>query len=367
VDIEVGVPWVDANVKPFGLISYKLIGVAIFAVFYIVTILRFWQSNNGNSLYCLSASVAFGFFILSTHMHERHLYTLLPFLSMIYFHDKRLKWIYVILTFTFLANMVLHDPTIILSLKPLSSGIMIIVPDERGGYISLTRLFLTLFNTQINILTFCYWIYSFYFKKEAFFTENRFSKDIKKYQFSLVKIVALIILFLSATSAPFVVKIARFSKEHHFVFNLDKAEIKTTNDNYVVTSSFNINNDIRYVIFEHPTSQITYKLTIPENSSLSFGIALDPKVWSSDKGDGVIFEVVAKYDRNQKILFSKYIDPKNNKEDRKWHDEILDLSEYGGREVNLSFITKPRLGNNTDYDWAGWSSPRLVQFKPSSK
>ena len=36
-------------------------------------------------------------------------------------------------------------------------------------------------------------------------------------------------------------------------------------------------------------------------------------------------------------VFSKYIDPKNNKEDRKWHDEEVDLSKYAGQAVEITF------------------------------
>jgi hypothetical protein len=66
-------------------------------------------------------------------------------------------------------------------------------------------------------------------------------------------------------------------------------------------------------------------------------------------------------------VFSKYIDPKHNVADRKWHDEVVDLSRYDGKEVYLSFVTTPGFNYNGDFDWGGWSNPRLGQFKPPSK
>ncbi|MGH7801320.1 MAG: hypothetical protein ACREOW_11960 [Thermodesulfobacteriota bacterium] len=114
------------------------------------------------------------------------------------------------------------------------------------------------------------------------------------------------------------------------------------------------------MLYEHPPSQITYKLTLPEKAFLSFGIALSPKTWSPDKGDGVLFELDVQDGSISERVFSKYIDPKHNVADRKWHDEVIDLSRYGKKEVSLSFVTTPGPNNNTDFDWAGWSNPRIV-------
>jgi hypothetical protein len=158
-------------------------------------------------------------------------------------------------------------------------------------------------------------------------------------------------------------------KPSFFISNLNNAIIEKKEKNVTVAPLvFTINNDSRTVLFQHPPSKITYKLTVPDNSSLSFGIALNPEVWSADKGDGVIFEILAKDDKEERKLFSKYIDPKNKIEDRKWYDERIDLSKYEGEEVLLTFITSPGPSNNTDHDWAGWGDPKLTSnIKNSSK
>jgi 4-amino-4-deoxy-L-arabinose transferase-like glycosyltransferase len=150
-------------------------------------------------------------------------------------------------------------------------------------------------------------------------------------------------------------------KPSFFISNLNNAIIEKKEKNVTVAPLvFTINNDSRTVLFQHPPSKITYKLTVPDNSSLSFGIALNPEVWSAGKGDGVIFEILAKDGKEERKLFSKYIDPKNKIEDRKWHDEVVDLSRYGGKEVSLSFVTTPGFNHNGDFDWAGWSYPKIV-------
>ncbi|MGH7799254.1 MAG: hypothetical protein ACREOW_01320 [Thermodesulfobacteriota bacterium] len=354
--IGAGLPWVPADIKPFGLISYKSIGIILFGGFYIASIIRFWKTDNENSLYCLCASVAFGFFMLSTHMHENHFFTLFPLLSMIYVYDRRLMWVYIILTLTFLTNMALHDP-FITSLSLFNTGKIIKVNYQLGDKISLLRLLITLFNSQINILVFCYWIYYFYLRGKISFNTNLIVRGIRLERLSLA---AIVILFIFLTSIPFIVKAAYYEKDHYFISNLDNAEVKTIGDNYVAVNYLGINNDIRLVLYEHPPSQITYKLTLPEKAHLTFGLGLNPRSWGPDKGDGVLFEVLVKDGGEERKLFSKYIDPKNNIEDRKWHDEMVDLSVYGGKEINLSFVTTPGPNNNTDYDWAGWSNPKLI-------
>ncbi len=154
--------------------------------------------------------------------------------------------------------------------------------------------------------------------------------------------------------------IFRVGSPNFFIENLNKATIETSQKEGVTPLIFNINGDSRVTLFEHPPSEITYKLTVPENSSLIFGIALNPEIWSTDKGDGVIFEILVKDGKEERKLFSKYIDPKNKIEDRKWHDERIDLSEYKGKEVLLTFITSPGPSNNTNYDWAGWGDLKLI-------
>ncbi|MGH7799252.1 MAG: hypothetical protein ACREOW_01310, partial [Thermodesulfobacteriota bacterium] len=354
--IGAGLPWVHADIKPFGMISYRFIGIALFGVFYIASLIKFWRSNNDNSLFCLCASVAFGFFMLSTHMHENHFFALFPLLSMIYVYDRRLMWIYIILTFTFLTNMALHDP-IIRTLNVLNTGTIIKIYAGLGGDISLLRLFITLFNSQINILVFCYWIYYFYLRGKTSFNTNLIVRGIKLERLSLA---AIVILFTFLTSIPFIVKAAHYEKDHYFISNLDTAEVKTIGDNYVAVNYFVINNDTRIVLYEHPPSQITYELAIPERSLLTFGIGLDSKSWGADKGDGVLFELYVQDGSISERLFSKYIDPKNKIEDRKWHDEVIDLSRYGKKEISLSFVTTPGPNNNTNFDWAGWNNPKIV-------
>jgi predicted RNA-binding protein with PUA-like domain len=84
---------------------------------------------------------------------------------------------------------------------------------------------------------------------------------------------------------------------------------------------------------------------------------MHPKVWDKS-GDGVLFEITV----DREPIFSRYIDPKHNAQDRKWHDFEIDLAPYAGQTVEISLLTAPdnRRGTDTSFDWAGWSDPRIV-------
>lgn len=126
-----------------------------------------------------------------------------------------------------------------------------------------------------------------------------------------------------------------------------------------------INGGSRPIIYEHPLpsdkSLISFEnISVPKNASLKFSIALDPQVWSPDKGDGVTFEICVKENGTEKLLFSKYIDPKHNPAERKWNDFEVDLSEYAGKNIKLIFSTLPGPNNDTSWDWAWWGEPMIV-------
>jgi tetratricopeptide (TPR) repeat protein len=155
------------------------------------------------------------------------------------------------------------------------------------------------------------------------------------------------------------------SQDYSFLKNLKNADIETPPFAGATIFPLDINGDLRISLLAHPPSKITYELTLPERAFLSFGIALDPEAWSPDKGDGVLFELYVQDGGMPERVFSKYIDPKHNVADRKWHDEVVDLSRYDGKEVNLSFVTTPGFNYNGDFDWAWWSDPRLILIHKS--
>jgi hypothetical protein len=62
---------------------------------------------------------------------------------------------------------------------------------------------------------------------------------------------------------------------------------------------------------------------------------------------------------NRTIVFSKYIDPKNNPCDRKWFDESVGLENWAGKDVILEFSTDGGPAGDISWDWAYWGNIRL--------
>jgi hypothetical protein len=117
------------------------------------------------------------------------------------------------------------------------------------------------------------------------------------------------------------------------------------------------------VLFQHPTSRITYRLEIPQGAGLHFGLGLDPTVWSPDNGDGVEYNIYVLDPGEPNSLervYQRYLDPKNNVDERRWVDEVVDLSAYGRRTVDIVFEALPGPAGDANFDWGGWSTPVLV-------
>ena len=72
------------------------------------------------------------------------------------------------------------------------------------------------------------------------------------------------------------------------------------------------------------------------------------------------FAVYTVSDQDYQQVFSTYIDPKQNPNDRRWHPNIIDLSEYAGQTVTIIFETGTGPAGDYRNDWAGWGEPRLL-------
>lgn len=123
--------------------------------------------------------------------------------------------------------------------------------------------------------------------------------------------------------------------------------------------NFTINGEYRDVLLQHPPSIISYKLTIPKNASIKFGCSLAPYVW--DKiGEGVLFKIEIEDCKGKELIFSKYINPKQNIEDRKWHNFSINLYKFEKKEVKINFITELGPNKNGLYCQGGWSEPIIT-------
>lgn len=153
-----------------------------------------------------------------------------------------------------------------------------------------------------------------------------------------------------------------------YIYNIYQSYIPIDNLECIRSGIGLINNKSKYIIFEHPKTLSekpiisTGNILIPKNAKLRFSIALDPHVWSSDKGDGVLFEINISVDDDiEKILFSEYIDPKNNPNEQEWNEFEIDLSAYSDKYAIITFSTLPGPDNDARYDWSWWGEPIILQ------
>jgi len=127
--------------------------------------------------------------------------------------------------------------------------------------------------------------------------------------------------------------------------------------------------DTRLVFYEHPPEsgrvEVIFRVEMPEACAVRFAIALSPEVWSPEKGDGATFSVfIAPTDNSEEgeFIFSRYINPKSNPNDRRWRNFLVDLSSWAGSTVNISLITEAGPSGDYVYDWAGWSDLQIVSL-----
>ncbi|HZT95998.1 MAG TPA: hypothetical protein VFB34_04090, partial [Chloroflexota bacterium] len=123
----------------------------------------------------------------------------------------------------------------------------------------------------------------------------------------------------------------------------------------------------RYTVLAEPAptkgqALLGYRLHVPNGAVLAWGIALDPRVWRVNKGDGVRFSIAIGDAGQRRVVFDRYIDPKQNSRDRRAFLYRLPLSGYAGHTIRIDFITDSGPLHDADYDWSAWLNPGLVRL-----
>jgi tetratricopeptide (TPR) repeat protein len=127
---------------------------------------------------------------------------------------------------------------------------------------------------------------------------------------------------------------------------------------YVASTYWTMPDDeIRPVLFMHPSSWARYVVTVPvEATMLRFSVGMYPLSWDWG-GDGALFEVCIQDGAEEERLFSTHVS--NAQEDWGWHEGEVDLTPYAGQVVTLTLGAHPGLRSDPTGDWAGWAEPRL--------
>jgi hypothetical protein len=126
----------------------------------------------------------------------------------------------------------------------------------------------------------------------------------------------------------------------------------------------NISIDSRLVpaIIVRGQTRLTQHVTVPERGGafrVTFG--LEPHVWRAP-GDGVRFSIGVSDGRAFREKYVRLVDPYGQPADRRWHEAVVDLREYGGLTIDVVLNTRAGPAASTDVrnDVAVWAQPVIV-------
>ena len=129
------------------------------------------------------------------------------------------------------------------------------------------------------------------------------------------------------------------------------------------TEVFEIGEQIKPVLFMADPFPRSASQSVTVDRPLAFegGVAMAPYHWSFP-GDGVRFRIlIVDGSGEEREGFDLWIDPKNNKGDRRWHPFSVDLSPYVGQTVELVLAVES--GGDPEFDHAGWADLRLTPLE----
>jgi hypothetical protein len=150
-----------------GPLSYEVIGFLLFAIAVLFALWRLARTPKGGWMWAIVAYIAFSFFMLPTKVHENYMYTVFPLLAMGLFADRSLTAIYLVLSGTWLLNLVLHDPIAIDLGSPTSEGIV------TSSMVGSARTL----NALLNTVIFSYWTMLLIRKKDGDEDDPAFGRE----------------------------------------------------------------------------------------------------------------------------------------------------------------------------------------------
>ena len=143
----------------------------------------------------------------------------------------------------------------------------------------------------------------------------------------------------------------------------DQAQKKPDASGFEVVDA-TLNGETQKAIAPRPAAgtRVTWHLQVPDDGWLRLNLGIKPEAWQKE-GDGVLFMVGVSDGRSFEQLFSQYVNPFGNPADRRWIPVMVDLSAYGGEEVDLifnTFASQPGKPPDDRNDLALWGTPEIV-------
>jgi hypothetical protein len=111
-----------------------------------------------------------------------------------------------------------------------------------------------------------------------------------------------------------------------------------------------------------PGTRLIYRIRVPDNGWFSVSLGLKPEAWEKE-GDGVLFMVGISDGNAYDELFTQHVNPYGDPTNRRWIPVWVDISTYGGEEVELILNTRsgpPRQEGDLRNDLAVWGDPQIV-------
>jgi hypothetical protein len=140
-----------------------------------------------------------------------------------------------------------------------------------------------------------------------------------------------------------------------------RAELHKEGPGQASKATFDVGGDVLPGVFLHPTSTLQFpSVHVTADSVLTFKIGVMQTAWDQP-GDGVEFDVfVQRANDAQQKVFSKYLDPKHNENERHWFEERVPLGDAGDQDVRITLATDAGPAKDFTADWAIWAEPQVI-------
>ncbi|HVD91255.1 MAG TPA: hypothetical protein VNC21_03190 [Vicinamibacterales bacterium] len=121
--------------------------------------------------------------------------------------------------------------------------------------------------------------------------------------------------------------------------------------------------DTKKAIAAPPNGRITFRVKVPDDGWLRVSLGMKPESWEKE-GNGVYFFAGVSDGRSFQELFTQTVNPFTNASERRWIPVTVDLSAYGGEEMDIILNTRagaPGKAADDRNDLPLWGAPEIVR------
>jgi hypothetical protein len=121
--------------------------------------------------------------------------------------------------------------------------------------------------------------------------------------------------------------------------------------------------DTKKAIAAPANGRVIFHVRVPQDGWLRVSLGVKPEAWTVE-GNGVYFYAGMSDGRAFEKLFEQTVNPFKNASERRWIPVMIDLSAYGGEEMDVIFNTVasgPGGPPDTRGDMPLWGAPEIVR------